>query len=52
VGLTGTRLGEGSGEAREQVTEAPLDGDHSLPLYKPRETAEAVAEWFGRIFKT
>ena len=49
--VTGTGLGGGGGKAKGQVTEAHVNGGHSLPLYNPRETAEAAATWLGGTFK-
>jgi hypothetical protein len=51
AGLTGTRLGGPGGGGRGQVTEDFVDGGHSLSLYRPRETAQAVADWLGGPFK-
>jgi hypothetical protein len=40
--VTGTLLGGGGGKAKGQVTEASVEGSYTLPLYRPRDTVEAL----------
>ena len=49
--MTDTGLGGGGGKAKGRFTQVFVDSGHSLPLYKPSETAEAVAKWLGGAFK-
>ena len=48
---TGTGMGGGGGTATGQVTETDVEGGHSLPLFVPMKTAEAVALWLTRMWQ-
>ncbi|KAL8707723.1 MAG: hypothetical protein Q9220_007303 [cf. Caloplaca sp. 1 TL-2023] len=48
VGNTGTGICGGGGSQAGQIEEKELIGGHSLPLFVPTKTAEAVAPWIKK----
>ena len=50
VGHTGTGVGGGGGEAKGQVTQEFIPGNHAGPLERPTDCAKSVAKWIREVF--